>query len=41
MTQAQQAARYGVDPYLDWIAKEGVPVAEDYGIYLFEVETKL
>ena len=34
------AARYGFDPYLDWIAKEGVPVVEDYGIDLFKVETK-
>ena len=34
-------ARYGIDPYLDWIAKEGLPVTEDYGIDLFTVETKL
>src|SRR5262249_42204492 len=33
-------ARYGIDPYLDWIAKEGIPVVEDYGIDLFKVETK-
>ena len=31
--------RYGVDPYLDWIKAEGLPVAEDYGIDLFAVET--
>ena len=37
----QPAARYGIDPYLDWVAKEGLPVAEDYGIDLFKVETKL
>ena len=35
------AARYGFDPYLDWIAKEGLPVVEDYGIDLFKVETKM
>ena len=33
--------RYGVDAYLDWVAKEGLPVAEDYGIDLFKVETAL
>jgi quercetin dioxygenase-like cupin family protein len=35
----QVKARYGIDPYLDWIKAEGIPVAEDYGIYLFNVET--
>src|SRR5436190_1612512 len=33
--------RYGIDPYLEWVKKEGLPVAEDYGIYLFDVETKM
>ena len=33
------APRYGIDPYLDWIAKEGLKVSEDYGIDLFTVET--
>ncbi len=32
-------SRYGVDPYLDWVAKEGIKVTEDYGIDLFTVET--
>ena len=32
-------ARTGIDPYLDWIAAEGVPIVKDYGIYLFDVET--
>ena len=31
--------RFGLDPYLDWVAKEGIPVTENYGIDLFEVET--
>ena len=31
--------RYGIDPYLDWLAGEGIPVTEDYGVYLFDVET--
>ncbi|HEY7383592.1 MAG TPA: hypothetical protein VH743_07970 [Beijerinckiaceae bacterium] len=35
----QQAPRYGIDSYLDWIAKEGLKVTEDYGIDLFTVET--
>ncbi len=32
--------RYGIDPYLEWIKAEGVPIVEDYGIYLFDVQTK-
>ena len=32
---------YGVDSYLDWVAKEGLNVVEDYGIDLFKVETKM
>jgi quercetin dioxygenase-like cupin family protein len=32
--------RTGVDPYLDWIAAEGVPVFEDYAVYLFDLETR-
>src|SRR5580704_7695928 len=31
--------RYGIDPYLDWLAAEGIPVADDYGVYLFDVPT--
>src|ERR1700688_1141010 len=33
--------RYGVDAYLDWVAKEGLPVAEDVAIDLFAVETAM
>jgi mannose-6-phosphate isomerase-like protein (cupin superfamily) len=28
------------DPYLEWVGKEGIPIVEDFGIDLFEVETK-
>ncbi len=35
-----EAPRYGIDPYLDWVAAEGIPVVEDYGIDLFAVETR-
>src|SRR5689334_25139689 len=35
----ESKARYGVDPYLDWLAGEGIPVTEDYGVDLFTVET--
>jgi quercetin dioxygenase-like cupin family protein len=35
----KEAPRYGIDSYLDWIAKEGLKVTEDYGIDLFTVET--
>jgi hypothetical protein len=31
--------RYGVDAYLEWVAREGLLVAEDFGIDLFAVET--
>src|ERR1700674_4474953 len=31
--------RYGIDPYLEWVKKEGIPVVEDYGIDLFQVQT--
>ena len=31
--------RYGIDPYLEWVGKEGLAVVEDYGIDLFKVET--
>ena len=34
MSEAKQP-RYGVDPYLDWVEAEGLPVTEDYGIDLF------
>ncbi len=30
--------RYGIDPYLEWVGREGIPVREDYGIDLFSVE---
>ena len=36
----QAQPRYGVDPYLDWVTQEGLPVAEDYAIDMFKVETK-
>jgi quercetin dioxygenase-like cupin family protein len=35
----QTQPRYGIDPYLEWVDKEGLAVAEDYGIDLFEVQT--
>jgi quercetin dioxygenase-like cupin family protein len=37
MTEPQP--RYGVDPYLDWVKQEGLPVTEDYGLDLFAVPT--
>src|SRR5436190_3523546 len=41
MNEQPKKARYGVDSYLEWVAAEGVPLVEDYGIYLFDVETKM
>ena len=35
----EQTARYGIDPYLDWLKGEGIPVVEDFGVYLFDVKT--
>lgn len=29
-----------VDPYLEWLKKEGLPVTEDFGVDLFQVQTK-
>ena len=29
--------RYGVDPYLEWVNREGVPVVEDIGIDLHHI----
>jgi quercetin dioxygenase-like cupin family protein len=37
----QDTPRFGIDPYLDWIANEGLIVHEDYGIYLTDVETAM
>ena len=36
-----KGTNYNIDAYLDWVEKEGIPVAEDYGIDLFQVETKM
>ena len=33
------ATRYGIDPYLDWVHAEAVPVVNDYGVDLLQVET--
>jgi quercetin dioxygenase-like cupin family protein len=40
MTEAKKP-RYGIDPYLDWVKAEGIPITEDYGIDLFKVETAM
>jgi len=34
-----QRLNYGLDPYLDWLANEEIPITEDYGIDLFTVKT--
>jgi uncharacterized RmlC-like cupin family protein len=38
---AGAAPRIGVDPYLDWLKNERIPVVEDFGVHLPEVETRL
>jgi uncharacterized RmlC-like cupin family protein len=35
-----EEARFLCDPYLDWTAGEGIPIVEDFGVDLNEVETK-
>ena len=32
--------RIGIDPYLDWLRNEGIPVVEDFGVDLPAVETR-
>lgn len=39
MNEMSSKPRIGIDPYLDWIKAEGVPVVSDYALYLFDVET--
>lgn len=33
-------AKFLLDPYQDWVKGEGIPIVEDFGIDLLEVETK-
>ena len=33
-------ARIGVDSYLDWLKNEGIPLVEDFGVALPEVQTR-
>jgi quercetin dioxygenase-like cupin family protein len=35
-----KAPRIGVDPYLDWVRGEGIPIVEDFGVDLLEVPTR-
>jgi quercetin dioxygenase-like cupin family protein len=32
--------KFAIDPYQDWIDREGIPVAEDFGVHMHRVETK-
>ena len=36
---AKEAARIGIDPYLEWLAREGIPVVEGFGVDLLAVPT--
>jgi uncharacterized RmlC-like cupin family protein len=38
---ASVAPRIGVDPYLDWLKNEAIPVIEDFGVHLPDVQTRL
>ena len=35
----QQPAKLLLDPYMDWIRREGIPVTEDFGIDLLKIPT--
>lgn len=37
---SSQEPRFMLDPYLEWVQREGVPVVEDFGVDLFEVVTR-
>ncbi len=37
----QPVPRYGIDPYLDWVKKEGLLVHEGYYAYLIGLETRM
>jgi quercetin dioxygenase-like cupin family protein len=39
MTQVS-GTRYGIDPYLEWVAREGLPVHEGWALDLFAVELR-
>lgn len=39
MQQSLDVPKYGLDPYKDWVEREGIPVAEGIALDLFEVET--
>lgn len=39
MTDTATAPRFLIDPYLEWVEREGVPVVEDFGVDLLAVET--
>jgi len=38
-TQSTEKPRYGLDPYAEWVSREGIPVAQGMALDLFEVET--
>ena len=40
MDKGPPSSKFLLDPYMDWVAREGIPVAEDFGIDLLAVETK-
>ena len=39
MSEVLTPPRYALDPYLDWVRQEGLPVTEDYGVDLFAAAT--
>jgi quercetin dioxygenase-like cupin family protein len=37
--QAVNPPRYGLDPYAEWVEREGIPIAEGLALDLFQVQT--
>ena len=37
--QSNEGVRYGLDPYKEWVAREGLPIAHGLALDLFTVET--
>ena len=39
MMEQDKTTYYGIDVYMEWVQKEGLPITEDYGVNLHEVPT--
>src|SRR6185437_2990725 len=37
MLEAAKEPRYGLDPYLDWAGREGIPISKGISLNLFDI----